>query len=374
MIMALDHVRDYFMRQAEFDPMAAAHIDPGVFITRWITHFCAPSFVFLAGVSAGLMKARQAPGRMAERLVTRGVWLVLIECVVISTAWTFAPGGIAAFEGRIVLVLQVIWAIGAGMVVLAGAQYLGRRACFIAGALIVAGHNLLDVVWPATQMTDTHHPLWVALHAQMSLIAGPLRLVFVYPLIPWVGLMLLGFGSSNLFERPYAQRRPRLIGIGVGFLLAFIVLRVIDRYGDPRPWHPGPSIVDTVISFLNTTKYPPSLEFLLMTLGPAALVCAWAERLHGALQGVLVTFGRVPFAFYVAHLYLIHALCVLLGVLQGLPAARLCTLYQFFPSDYGLSLPAVYGVWILVLILLYPLCRWFARIKARREDWWLSYL
>ena len=373
-IMALDHVRDYVMLGALQDPTADPDVGAAVFFTRWITHFCAPAFVFLAGTSAGLMAARKSRPALGRFLLTRGIWLVLIEWFVIATAWSFAPSGIAEIGGRVAVPMQVIWAIGASMVVLAGAQFLGRRSCLLMGAAVLVGHNLLDPVWPATSALDESGPWWAALHSQVPFAAGPFLFIVAYPLLPWIGVMLLGYGTAGLFDAPPARRDVRLAAWGLGLTAAFFVLRAMGLYGDPNPWAASGALVRTAIDFLNTTKYPPSLLFLLMTLGPAALVCAVAGRVPDAVREPLVVYGRAPFAFYVAHLYLIHALAVALGVAQGFEARQLQTIMFFFPKGYGIGLPGVYLVWILVVAALYPLCRWMVALKARRRDWWLSYV
>jgi uncharacterized membrane protein len=374
-IMAIDHTRDFFHAGAAIDPMGDPNVPLVLALTRWITHFCAPVFVFLSGTSAGLMAARKSPRDLAWFLFTRGVWLILIEIFVISTATTFAPGGIEPLGGRTLAFMQVIWAIGASMVLLAGAQFLGRKACLILGAVIVLGHNLLDGHWPeAKGLLDTSLPLWASLHTVMSKAAGPFHFLFLYPLLPWFGVMLLGFGASMLFERASPARDRALLGWGLGITAAFLALRFADVYGEPNHWQVQAHGAGTLIDFLNTTKYPPSLEFLAMTLGPAAIFCAYAERMRGFLKEMFVTFGRVPFAFYVAHFYLLHALSVLLGVMQGFEARQLMTFPPFYPQGYGVSLLAVYGVWTGVILLLYPLCRWMAGVKARNRAWWLSYV
>jgi uncharacterized membrane protein len=374
-VMAIDHVRDFLLAGALQDPMADPNVTVSLFATRWITHFCAPVFVLLAGVSAGLMMARRNPADLARLLFTRGLWLIFVEWFVISTLSTFAPGGIAEVGGQILVTMQVIWAIGVSMIALSGAQLLGRRACFAIGLAIVAAHNLLDPVWPRTQLLDQMWPAWVALHAQMSLSVGPFLFVFVYPVVPWIGVMLLGCGVSGVFERPPAQRNATLLTAGVAMTVAFIALRAIDVYGDPNPWQlQARGVVATVMDFLNTTKYPPSLDFLLMTLGPSAVVCALADRIENPLKNGLVTFGRVPFAFYVAHVALIHTLSVLLGLAQGFDLSQMMTIFLFYPGGYGVSLAGVYVAWALVIAILYPLCRWMVAVKARRRDWWLSYL
>jgi uncharacterized membrane protein len=376
-IMALDHVRDSFHAGAAQDPMGDPNIGAVLFFTRWITHFCAPAFVFLSGTSAGLMATRKTPAQVGGFLLTRGLWLILIEWTVIATAFTFAPWGMEQIGGYFLTIQQVLWAIGGSMVVLAGVQFLGRRTCLVLGAAIVLGHNLLDPVWPvpAQGLFDTSLPWWVSLHAQMAIIVGPMFVAYAYPLLPWTGVMLLGFGCASVFERAPGVRERVLLRWGALMTVAFVVLRGVGVYGDPNPWMAQPNgFVATLLDFLNVSKYPPSLLFVLMTLGPAAMLAANADKVPAPIRGVLVTYGRAPFAFYIAHFYLIHALSVLLGVAQGFRASQLMTLMVFYPQGYGLSLPLVYVVWLGVVAALYPLVRWVAAVKARRADWWLSYL
>jgi uncharacterized membrane protein len=374
-VMAIDHVRDYFNFGGERDPMANPTIGAALFFTRWITHFCAPVFVFLAGISAGLMTSRRSPSALGAFLFKRGVWLIFVECLVVATAWSFAPLGLKQLDGRVGVVMQVIWAIGANMVVLAGAQFLGQRACLVIGGALLVGHNLLDRIWPVPKdIFDPDQPVWAALYAQMRTDMGPFSLLWAYPLLPWIGVMLLGFGAAPLFQQPPERRNVRLFAVGLGATAAFVVLRAIDIYGDPNPWQIQDSAIHTLIDFLNVTKYPPSLLFLLMTLGPAAMLCAFADRVPDAIKQPLVVFGRAPFAFYVAHLYLIHTLAVAFGVFQGFDARAFFTYSFFFPKGYGIGLPGTYVAWLLVVAALYPLCRWVTAVKARRQDWWLSYL
>jgi uncharacterized membrane protein len=376
-LMAIDHSRNFFHANGT---LAMLHPTFLLFLTRWITNFCAPVFVLLAGTSAGLMTIRKSPRQLGWLLFTRGLWLIFIECVLISNGWDFSPGGITELGGRYLIVLQVIWALGVSMLVLAGAQFLGKRTCLIIGAIILLGHNMLDPIWPASgpdwifKASPTIR-LWVALHSQMSWQIGSwVYIIFLYPLLPWIGVMLVGFGSSTLFTLPELQRKRFLILIGLGMILAFFVLRCANIYGDPHPAQWGSNLTLNIISFLDVTKYPPSLDFLLITLGPAAIFCAYAENMNGWLKSALVMFGRVPFFFYVLHIYLLHALAVLLGMMQGFTFSQMATSFIFFPKGYGLPLIGVYLVWFLVLLMLYPLCRWFAKVKAHRQDWWLSYL
>lgn len=374
-IMAIDHVRDFFNVGTELDPMANPAVGAALFFTRWITHFCAPVFVFLAGTSAGLMTSRKTPSALGAFLFTRGLWLIVVEWLVVATAWSFAPWGVEQLDGRIGVAMQVIWAIGASMVVLAGAQFLGQRVCLVIGAAILIGHNLLDPIWPASSgIFDAGHPVWVALHSQMRTDLGPYAFLWAYPLLPWTGVMLLGFATAPLFGEGAQRRDARLLVWGVAATVAFVVLRGIGVYGESNPWQVQNGAISTLIDFLNVTKYPPSLLFLLMTLGPAAILCASADRVPDAVKRPLIVFGRAPFAFYVAHIYLLHTLAVAFGVFQGFDAREFLTYSFFFPKGYGVGLPAVFAVWLLVIATLYPLCSWVAAAKRRRRDWWLSYL
>lgn len=375
LIMAIDHTRDYFSVAMSIDPMNNPNVDLPLAFTRWITHFCAPVFVFLAGTSAGLMAVRKSAAALSKFLLTRGLWLIFVEWVVISTAATFAPGGIEQLGGRTLVFMQVIWAIGASMVILAALQLAGRRACLALGVLIVVGHNMLDGHWPLSRnLLDTTPPLWAALHVSMSKPIGPFFFLFLYPLLPWLGVMLFGYGAAVIFEREQGERNRALLSWGLGITALFLVLRFIDGYGEPNHWQVQPVSGATLIDFLNTTKYPPSLQFLAMTLGPAAVLCAFADRMRGFVKDTLVMFGRVPFAFYVPHFIVLHSLSLLLGAIQGIPVGKLMTFPPFYPPGYGVSLLGVYGVWMLVILILYPFCRWVAAVKARSQAWWLSYV
>jgi uncharacterized membrane protein len=246
----------------------------------------------------------------------------------------------------------------------------------VLGAAILLGHNALDFVWPAPDsFAPAATPLWVALHARFREPLGAFYIAFSYPLIPWIGVMLTGFGASTLFELP-AHRRQRALRIaGFAMITAFLALRLLDVYGDPNHWQSQPAgALRTAMDFMNVTKYPPSLLYLLATLGPAALVCAQAERWSGWLKDQFVMLGRVPFAFYAVHFFLIHGLALLLGVAQGYPATAFLDVYYFFPKGYGVPLWGVYLAWMLVIALLYPWVRFMAGVKARSKAWWLSYV
>lgn len=374
-IMALDHVRNNFLIGAAPEPLSQPDVPLSLYLTRWVTHFCAPVFIFLAGTSAGMMLARKTQRELGSFLFKRGVWLIFVEVAIVSTGITFSPFGLEVLGGALLLILQVIWAIGACMVLLSVAQFAGSRFCLGLAALILLGHNLLDPLWPAADIMSGESSPLALLFYQGSFLVGPVFLPLVYPILSWFGLMLLGFASAGLFQLEAGRRDALLLRIGLAAIAAFLLLRASGIYGDANPWmYQQQGMLATAMDFMNVTKYPPSLLFLLATLGPMAILCAFADRIQGRLKDALVMFGRVPFAFYVTHHFLIHALALGTGVLQGFQASQFMTAYMWFPQGYGTGLPGVYLVWLVVIILLYPLCRWMADLKSRRRDWWLSYL
>jgi uncharacterized membrane protein len=362
-LMVLDHVRDYFT-EVRYDPTDLTRTSLALFATRWITHYCAPVFIFLAGASAWIAGTRRTRGRLARFLLTRGLWLILLEVTVVSMGWYFTTDWTMGARA------QVIWAIGASMLVLAGLVHLPRAAVAGFGLVLVLGHNLLDGIAPAD--VGALAPLWRILHAPGPLDVVP---VFVtYPLVPWVGVMALGYAAGPVVFAEDAGASRRLAWAGLTMTLGFVVLRALDGYGDPSPRLEAGSPALLAMSFLNTTKYPPSLLFLLMTLGPALAVLALLHRARGPAAGFFVTFGRVPLLFYVAHLYVAHALAVLAGMAQGFSGSSIRTVYRLLPEGYGFGLPVVYLVWLGVVAALYPMCRRYATLKARSRAWWLSYL
>jgi uncharacterized membrane protein len=366
-IMALDHTRDYFTA-VRFNPTDLTQTTAALFLTRWITHFCAPVFVFLAGTGAFLSVARGKTRReLAWFLVTRGLWLVVLEVTVVRFAWAF---NLDYSSG---VFIQVIWALGVSMIALAALIVLPRAAITGIGLLMVLGHNLLDSVQPAA--FGSAGWLWTILHVQAPIALAGYPVFVAYPLIPWIGVMALGYTFGPLLLRPEAERRRLLLRLGGAMTLAFFVVRSLNFYGDPGPWSGQPSLLYTMLSFLNTTKYPPSLSFLLMTLGPSIMALAWFEQLRGAVARFLIVFGRVPLFFYILHLLLIHALALVVGLLLGYDARQFMVDWvQGLPGDWGFGLGVVYLMWALVVLALYPVCRWFAGVKARRRDAWLSYL
>jgi uncharacterized membrane protein len=350
-IMALDHVRD-FVSGATFDPTDVEHTTPAYFFTRWITHFCAPTFCFLAGVAVFLSSRRRTPRSLSFLLVTRGLWLILAEFTIIRVAWSFDIGS--------PIRLLVIWALGVSMVVLAGLVWLPRWLIATVSLIMIAGHNLLDgidaapLVGPGYVSLDasTFDWIWSVLHVPYFPV--------LYPVIPWIGVMAVGYAFGPLLEGGPAARTRRLTWIGLGITLGFVVLRATNWYGDPTPWRAP----HAVLSFLDTEKYPPSLLFLMMTLGPAIALLPRLERLAPTRLGqVVAVFGRVPFFFYIVHIYLAHVLGILLTF--AVTGSR---------RGDGFDLWVVYAVWLVAVTALYPLCRWFAGVKARRRSAWLSYL
>ena len=360
-LMALDHVRAYFTA-VRIDPVDLSQTDPALFMTRWITHLCAPIFIFLAGVSASLMSRRCEPQQLRRFLVTRGLWLIALEFTVVNVAWSFN----FRFEGG--LIMQVIWAIGASMIVLAALVRLPRPAIAVVAIVMIAAHNLFDGLQP--EAFGAWGWLWSLLHVQRQTTYA----LILYPLIPWIGVMALGYCAGVLFEMEAQRRRRLLLSAGTLSLIAFIALRLMNGYGDPHPWAAQSSGGLTFLSFINVHKYPPSLLYLLVTLGLGALLLAAFGTLRGRLIDILRTFGRAPLFFYVLHIALAHLSAGLLALATGYGPTVLTNLFLYMPDGWGFSLSGVYVAWMAVLIALYPACRWFAELKHRRTDWWLSYL
>jgi uncharacterized membrane protein len=369
-VMALDHVRDFFHQGACCaDPANPATTTVALFFTRWVTHFCAPVFVLLAGTGAYLYGSsrNRTRGQLARFLVSRGLWLIAMELTVVRFALLFNLDYTQLF-------LQVIWAIGWSMLVLAALVFLPMRAIVALAVVTIAGHNLLDGIGPAPYQSIIRGPaaldagawIWSILHVPNPPI--------IYPLVPWVGVMALGYALGAVFRKDAAARRRTLLTIGAGLTAGFVVVRAINGYGDPSPWSPQRSPLFTAFSFLNTTKYPPSLSFLLMTLGPSLVLLALVDRARAPVVQFLTTYGRVPFFYYVLHFYLIHALALVAAMLTGFDVAQFRVLPFLFPPTYGFSLSVVYLIWIAVVLALYVPCRWFASLKARRTDPWMSYL
>ena len=376
-LMAIDHVRDFIARSAmQFLPTDLTRTTPAIFFTRWITHFCAPVFVLTAGLGAffWLQRGRHSKAEFSRFLVTRGLWLIFLEVTILRLIM-FSQ---VSFRGSVVILI-ILWAIGLSMIALAALVHLPLRVLAVLSIAIMALHNLLDRI-PARRFGHAAW-LWDILHQQGLFSFKGIRFVTGYPVLPWIGVMAAGYCLGTVFTWDAARRQSILVRTGLTLTAAFIVLRAINLYGDPNPWSHQRFPLFTALSFLNTTKYPPSLAFLLMTLGPALAALAWLERAHFSFTNPLIVFGRVPFFYYAAHLLLAHAVAIAMNFARYGPKTFLFIAppsmgspANLFPPNYGFPLWTVYAVWVALLVMLYPLCLWFARLKQRRLDWWLSYL
>jgi uncharacterized membrane protein len=370
-LMALDHVRDFLGMPA--NPADPARASVALFFTRWITHLCAPTFFALTGVGAYLARRRRPATDLSRYLLTRGVWLVVLEVTVLRCfGYTFN------FDYRVTF-LSILWALGWSMIALSALVYLPVSLVAWFGVVMIATHNLFDSVRPAS--FGALAPLWSLLHVPSVVVSTPRFVIFAaYPLIPWIGVTAAGYGFGRVFEWSADRRRGWLRRAGLLAIAAFFVLRVINVYGDRVPWAVQAVSTRTVLSFINATKYPPSLLYLLMTLGPAMLILrALDGRTPSALRPAHV-FGTVPLFYFIVHLPLIHLLAVVACAAQYgavhwmFESPRLEQFPVAFPPGWGFSLPAVYAVWALVVIAMYPLCRWFAGLKQRQDALWLRYL
>jgi uncharacterized membrane protein len=376
-LMLLDHTREYVHRDGLlFDASDLSRTNVVLFLTRWVTHFCAPAFVFLAGTGVALQLGRGRSKREISRfLLTRGAWLIFLEFTVIRFGVTFDLD-YGAFPGM----LQVIWAIGVSMMVLAALIHLRTRWIAAIGIAIVALHNLTDplnvAAAPGT-MPGGADALWMVLHQPGFVQVLGVRLLVLYPVLPWIGVLLCGYCLGHVYAWPAERRRRLLVRLGAGMVAAFVLLRLSNLYGNPFRWSVQKNAVFTVLSFINTNKYPPSLLFILMTLGPALLVLAWVEGTRrGPVGRALVTFGRVPLFFYLLQWPVAHGLALLLSLAAGKPTSHFFGMPGFTPPEpgAGFSLGVAYLCWATGVAVLYLLCRWFAGVKRRRDDWWLSYL
>ena len=373
-IMALDHTRDYFHFGSFFvDPNDLNTTTPILFATRFITNFCAPEFVFLAGTSAFLYGSKKTKPELFKFLFTRGIWLILLELIVNNFIWTFD----ITYSFTI---FQVIWAIGCSMVCLSFLIYLPKKIILIIGIVLVAGHNLLDGI--VMQGTSFKSVVWYILHQDHFLVLGPDRMIgFHYPLLPWIGLMALGYCFGTLYSRGFDAkvRKKWLLRLGFGSIALFFILRGLNGYGDLVPWTTQRDGITTLLSFFSTTKYPPSLIFLLMTVGPSLLFLYIIENIKNKVTDFLVVFGRVPLFFYFLHVFVIH-IAAIIGILifGGNWEDMILTADVFMNSkliDYGYPLYAVYLLWIGLIIFLYPFCKKYMVYKlSHKEKWWLSYL
>lgn len=369
-VMALDHVRDFFHISAMVeDPTNLNTTTPTLFFTRWITHYCAPIFVFLSGTSAFLSGQKKTKRELSSFLFKRGLFLMVLEIVVISFLVVFDP--LYRFIG-----LQVIWVIGLSMVILSFLLYLPLRVLLIIGIVMVAGHNMLDG-FNYSNMNEI--PFWHAFfHQQMFTSYAEGRFFAVlYPLIPWPGVMLLGYCMGAWYAREFdtAKRKRLLLGWGLTAIGAFFILRWLNVYGDLVPWSTQKDNTMTIISFFNVTKYPPSLLYLCMTLGPALLLLIWLEKVKAGWTNIVSVYGRVPMFYYLLHFFVIHMLCVVAFFATGRPVSDIgAGNFAFRPNDFGFSLPIVYLIWIAVVAGLYPFCKRYDTFKQQNKRWWTGYL
>jgi uncharacterized membrane protein len=381
-IMLLDHTREFTHSEVlNFEPTNLSKTNTLLFFTRWITHFCAPIFVFLAGTGAFLQGARgKSKAELSKFLVTRGFWLVLLELTIIRVIVWFNV------DYHFALMLQVIWVIGVSLIVLAALIHLPLRAIAAISIAMIALHHVLDLIrvrpfqGPGTPTPGFWASVWMVFHQPGVIFFTPnIHGLVLYPLIPWIAVLTAGYTFGAIYQWETERRRRFLFKLGAGLLLGFVLLRAINVYGDPSRWSVQKNAIFTMLSFLNVSKYPPSLLFLLLTIGAAIIALPWFERIEsGRLSRIFITFGRVPLFFYIGQWITAHGLAILVGYFAGQPIA-----WQFTglldrptsnPGNLGFNLWVVYLFWLIGLLFLYPLCRWFAEVKRRRSDWWLSYL
>ncbi len=383
-VMVLDHTRDYVhVNGLAGDPTNLATTTAMLFMTRWVTHYCAPVFVFLAGVGAYLQHARGMSARDLSRfLVTRGLWLIVLEATVIRVTNWFN------FDYSYVATLQVIWALGVSMIVLAALIHLPLRVVAGLGLAMIVAHNAFDGIrvasWqgPGSPAPSVAEKLWMVLHQPTEVFPilgdGSPAVLVIYPLVPWIGVIAVGYAFGAIYTLDAERRRALLLRIGLGLIAAFVVIRATNLYGDPRPWSPQSTVLFSVFSFVNTTKYPVSLLYLLMTIGPAMLALAWFEgrRNPSRAEQTLTRVGRVPLFFYLWQWPLAHGIALAVSTAAGKPTSQyfLSPPAIFAAPASGFDLPVVYLCWITVLAVLIPLSLWFARVKERNPAWWLKYL
>jgi uncharacterized membrane protein len=364
-LMALDHVRDY-VTILRFQPEDLSRATAALFATRWVTHFCAPAFFLLAGIGIGIAANRGAPPRDSSRyLITRGLWLLVLELVITPIAWQFGFRLVPAFA-------LVLWALGWSMIVMGLLVFMPRTVVGVLSVIVIAGHNLFDGVRPDS--LGALAPLWSALHVPGFVIPGVL---FVgYPLVPWFAVMALGYVLAGAFTWEDASRRKLFVVLGVAAIALFIALRGMNGYGNTFPWSEQRTAALTVASFLNVRKYPPSLMFLLMTLGPVLVALALAERARGWFADWLAVYGRVPLFYYVGHIAVAHLVAMGLALAQSGELRRVPIIHDpaAVPAAHGVGLVGVYIAWLIVVALMYYPCREFARLKETRTNWWVRYL
>ncbi len=372
-IMALDHVRDYFFFGSfTSNPTDLDSTTPLLFYTRIITHYCAPVFVLLTGTSAYLYGTKKNKRDLSKFLLTRGIWLIFLEIIVNNFIWFFDPS--YSF-----IVLQVIWAIGFSMLFLSGIIYFSNKIISVIGLVIICFHNLFDTFIYEGQ--SLYAILWYFLHQQsMIKISEHTSLAFGYPIIPWVGLMALGYVMGSLYtEYQSKERASLLMKFGIYSVLAFIVLRLTNFYGEPNHFAIQEKISFSVMALFNTTKYPPSLLYILMTIGPSLILLSIIEKYKNKITDFFIVFGRVPLFYYFSHVFLIHITAIIFLMIENKDYSIMLNMTPFLPNqyqlmEYGYPLWVVYLVWVIVILILYPICYKYMKYKSNSKKWWLSYL
>lgn len=373
-IMALDHARDFYHADAFlYDPTDLERTSPVLFLTRFITHFCAPAFVLLAGMSVRITQQRKSKKELSWFLLTRGLWLILLEVTVVRFSLFFQW----YYD---VTIFQVIWAIGFSMVLLAAAIHLPFRGIVALALIITLGHDALHAV--QMEPGEPFSVLWTFVHQFSFVQLSPNHSAFVpYPFLPWLGIMLLGYCLGTWFVKGFeaGRRQQLLMRTGLLALFVFAVLRAFNIYGDPAPWTEQKNALYTTLSFINVTKYPASLQFTLLTLGPVLILLSWLEKVNSAAWHPLGIVGRVPLFYYILHFYLLHAGALFIYMIRtGRGFAEIDLHFNAgfggLPPGYGFPLIAAYIAWMTVVLLLYPLCKWYNQYKSTHKNWWLSYL
>lgn len=372
LIMALDHVRDFFHIHAiDQNPLDPATTSTLLFFTRWITHFCAPTFVFLSGTSAFLVGRRKSKKELSRFLIVRGLWLVAVDAVVMTFALTLNP-----FYNLVVL--SVLWAIGISMIILGLLVQTNWKAILVIGLAVFLFHNIFDFITvPKNGVASVLIPMFITGAQTFYPVSTAHVVAQFYVILPWTSVMLLGYACGALYQINAETRKKLLLATGFALILLFVILRAFNVYGDPAPWTVQKETIRTVLSFLNTTKYPCSLDFLAMTLGPALILLALLENNKSRFTEIVAIYGRVPFFYYVIHFYLIRILTIIAFYATGFTNGDIAdpkVPFLFRPEHFGFELPVVYFIWIGLIAAMYFPCKWFDRYKRSHHQWWLSYV
>lgn len=369
LIMALDHTRDFFHLHSP-TPTDLATTTPMLFFTRWITQFCAALFVFLSGISANLAGTRRTKKELSLFLIKRGLWLVVVEFIPITFGFTLDP----LFR---LLIFQVIWAIGMSMIILGLLIWLPLPAIAVIAGLLFFGHDILDFIkLPTTGAAGFLWKLFFTAFGSFYQLDKTHGILLMYAILPWTGVMLAGYVVGQIYRPTFdaVKRKKILFTSGIVLLVLFIILRTFNIYGDPAPWATQKTFALSVISYFNISKYPPSLMYLCMTIGPGLLLLSTAANIDNKFTRILIIYGNVPFFYYVLHFYVLKAFNIILFYIQGFTAKDIALPFYFRPAEFGVNLFGVYMVWLLTIATLYLPCRWYSRYKSNHRQWWLSYL